>query len=160
MDSNHRRRKPADLQSAPFGHSGICPYRKEVIPLIGCKDRHIFLFTKHFHLFFQKNLTISHNDCWHLLYIIYNEYLEIPQNLSSWSHKIITRNYSKHRDVIPWSLHPRRCFQTEVHILSCRPFISHADYTEYVDFLFHTESTEGTELLHGLARIYRYFLSH
>ena len=25
MDSNHRRRKPADLQSAPFGHSGICP---------------------------------------------------------------------------------------------------------------------------------------
>ena len=26
MDSNHRRRKPADLQSAPFGHSGICPY--------------------------------------------------------------------------------------------------------------------------------------
>ncbi len=26
MDSNHRRRKPADLQSAPFGHSGICPH--------------------------------------------------------------------------------------------------------------------------------------
>ena len=26
MDSNHRRRTPADLQSAPFGHSGICPY--------------------------------------------------------------------------------------------------------------------------------------
>ena len=25
MDSNHRRRKPADLQSAPFGHSGTCP---------------------------------------------------------------------------------------------------------------------------------------
>ena len=25
MDSNHRRRKPADLQSAPFGHSGIHP---------------------------------------------------------------------------------------------------------------------------------------
>ena len=28
MDSNHRRRKPADLQSAPFGHSGICPFQK------------------------------------------------------------------------------------------------------------------------------------
>ena len=28
MDSNHRRRKPADLQSAPFGHSGICPFKK------------------------------------------------------------------------------------------------------------------------------------
>ncbi len=27
MDSNHRRRKPADLQSAPFGHSGIRPKR-------------------------------------------------------------------------------------------------------------------------------------
>ena len=25
MDSNHRRRAPADLQSAPFGHSGILP---------------------------------------------------------------------------------------------------------------------------------------
>ena len=25
MDSNHRRRKPADLQSAPFGHFGIYP---------------------------------------------------------------------------------------------------------------------------------------
>ena len=26
MDSNHRSRKTADLQSAPFGHSGICPF--------------------------------------------------------------------------------------------------------------------------------------
>ena len=26
MDSNHRRRTPADLQSAPFGHSGNFPY--------------------------------------------------------------------------------------------------------------------------------------
>ncbi len=25
MDSNHRRHTPADLQSAPFGHSGIRP---------------------------------------------------------------------------------------------------------------------------------------
>ena len=25
MDSNHRRRKPADLQSAPFDRSGIFP---------------------------------------------------------------------------------------------------------------------------------------
>jgi hypothetical protein len=25
MDSNHRSRKTADLQSAPFGHSGIAP---------------------------------------------------------------------------------------------------------------------------------------
>ena len=35
MDSNHRRRKPADLQSAPFGHSGICPYiTKELFSLL------------------------------------------------------------------------------------------------------------------------------
>lgn len=25
MDSNHRRHSPADLQSAPFGRSGISP---------------------------------------------------------------------------------------------------------------------------------------
>ena len=25
MDSNHRRHTPADLQSAPYGHSGIRP---------------------------------------------------------------------------------------------------------------------------------------
>ncbi len=28
MDSNHRRRTSADLQSAPFGHSGIRPFVK------------------------------------------------------------------------------------------------------------------------------------
>ncbi len=33
MDSNHRRRKPADLQSAPFGHSGICPLLYKVLLL-------------------------------------------------------------------------------------------------------------------------------
>ena len=33
MDSNHRRRKPADLQSAPFGHSGICPSATEKLVL-------------------------------------------------------------------------------------------------------------------------------
>ena len=32
MDSNHRRHKPADLQSAPFGHSGIRPNFE---PLVG-----------------------------------------------------------------------------------------------------------------------------
>ena len=31
MDSNHRRRKPADLQSAPFGHSGICPFATDLL---------------------------------------------------------------------------------------------------------------------------------
>ena len=35
MDSNHRRYKPADLQSAPFGHSGILPFFKELEPMEG-----------------------------------------------------------------------------------------------------------------------------
>ena len=41
MDSNHRRRKPADLQSAPFGHSGICPFAIAITPFgaeLRCKD--------------------------------------------------------------------------------------------------------------------------
>ena len=32
MDSNHRRYKPADLQSAPFGHSGIFPKFSTLYP--------------------------------------------------------------------------------------------------------------------------------
>ena len=33
MDSNHRRRKPTDLQSAPFSHSGTPPEREiRIIP--------------------------------------------------------------------------------------------------------------------------------
>ncbi len=37
MDSNHRRRTPADLQSAPFGRSGTPPYfeRTPRLVLIG-----------------------------------------------------------------------------------------------------------------------------
>ena len=31
MDSNHRRRTPADLQSAPFGHSGIFPIFSQLL---------------------------------------------------------------------------------------------------------------------------------
>ena len=29
-DSNLRRREPSDLQSDPFGHSGICPHRRKL----------------------------------------------------------------------------------------------------------------------------------
>ena len=40
LDSNQRRRKPADLQSAPFGHFGIYPVKEEsgivgVLPVPG-----------------------------------------------------------------------------------------------------------------------------
>ena len=42
MDSNHRRHTPADLQSAPFGHSGIfpicCPVPKTAVRLEVCSD--------------------------------------------------------------------------------------------------------------------------
>ena len=31
MDSNHRSRKTADLQSAPFGRSGIRPQKKSLL---------------------------------------------------------------------------------------------------------------------------------
>ena len=31
MDSNHRSRKTADLQSAPFGRSGIRPRKKQYL---------------------------------------------------------------------------------------------------------------------------------
>ena len=31
MDSNHRRLAPADLQSAPIGHSGNCPKTDQII---------------------------------------------------------------------------------------------------------------------------------
>ena len=55
MDSNHRRRKPADLQSAPFGHSGICPFATEnslnlslssFVSQLRCKDTTIFVNSK------------------------------------------------------------------------------------------------------------------
>ena len=42
MDSNHRRYKPADLQSAPFGHSGIRPCRKSLSRFDNAKLRKKF----------------------------------------------------------------------------------------------------------------------
>ena len=42
MDSNHRSRKTADLQSAPFGHSGICPDTFRLICICGAKVRLFF----------------------------------------------------------------------------------------------------------------------
>ena len=44
MDSNHRRHKPADLQSAPFGHSGNFPYVSKPLSLTPpCRLRKVFL---------------------------------------------------------------------------------------------------------------------
>ena len=42
MDSNHRRYKPADLQSAPFGHSGIRPCLKSLSRFDNAKLRKKF----------------------------------------------------------------------------------------------------------------------
>ena len=48
MDSNHRSRKTADLQSAPFGHSGICPFLllRRFVSQLRCKDTTIYLNSK------------------------------------------------------------------------------------------------------------------
>ena len=43
MDSNHRSRKTADLQSAPFGHSGICPYR---LSFLKCTAKIVLFFNR------------------------------------------------------------------------------------------------------------------
>ena len=52
MDSNHRSRKTADLQSAPFGHSGICPnglsFERH------CKGTIIFWNSKRIAIFFYR----------------------------------------------------------------------------------------------------------
>ena len=44
MDSNHRSRKTADLQSAPFGHSGICPFAFEEVCFSIAVQRYNYLF--------------------------------------------------------------------------------------------------------------------
>ena len=67
MDSNHRKRKLADLQSAPFGHSGTPPFcfffystiRPKFWPVSkkSCKIIPFFWFVKHLakkNIFFYK----------------------------------------------------------------------------------------------------------
>ena len=50
MDSNHRKRKLADLQSAPFGHSGTPPNNLKEHTLFErrCKSRIFFYIDKTF----------------------------------------------------------------------------------------------------------------
>ena len=66
MDSNHRRHKPADLQSAPFGHSGICPIAFEFhrfitfVSQLRCKDTTIFVNSKRNLPFLLHKLHIHH----------------------------------------------------------------------------------------------------
>lgn len=56
MDSNHRKRKLADLQSAPFGHSGTPPiisfpiqkpYQRTLRSEWECKIKFFFLIVKY-----------------------------------------------------------------------------------------------------------------
>ena len=70
MDSNHRRRKPADLQSAPFGHSGNYPsflgnliYCLEVVSKTECKSTANFVKHQIFgELFFLAMLIKKERD--------------------------------------------------------------------------------------------------
>ena len=55
MDSNHRRYKPADLQSAPFGHSGIRPVEMPLHLICDCKYMHYFLYRSIFFVKKPKN---------------------------------------------------------------------------------------------------------
>ena len=55
MDSNHRSRETADLQSAPFGHSGTHPFafackvaKADCYAIIGRLAAPLFAKTKHF----------------------------------------------------------------------------------------------------------------
>jgi hypothetical protein len=63
MDSNHRRRKPADLQSAPFGHSGIAPKIYVYNPLLSKVGANLklFFYTPNFYTQFQKNYYLEVN---------------------------------------------------------------------------------------------------
>ena len=60
MDSNHRSRKTADLQSAPFGHSGICPFllSRRFVSQTRCKDTTIYLNSKSILSFLLQKLHI------------------------------------------------------------------------------------------------------
>ena len=60
MDSNHRSRKTADLQSAPFGHSGICPFLllRRFVSQLRCKDTTIYLNSKQNRSFLLQKLHI------------------------------------------------------------------------------------------------------
>ena len=60
MDSNHRSRKTAELQSAPFGHSGICPFvlLRRFVSQLRCKDTTIYLNSKQNRSFLLQKLHI------------------------------------------------------------------------------------------------------
>ena len=68
MDSNHRSRETADLQSAPFGHSGICP-----LVLTGAKVRIIFVLKEFLFYFFIAFLHFYVRQTW----LLYNKVLPV-----------------------------------------------------------------------------------
>ena len=60
MDSNHRRRTSADLQSAPFGHSGTPPsYFQKTSKRLCCRfwSRKCMMFLIQFKLLGKKKQT-------------------------------------------------------------------------------------------------------
>ena len=77
MDSNHRRYKPADLQSAPFGHSGIRPCAK-----CGAKIRQSFFPSKFTDLKFCYFLSSTILSTYYQhIFLLKNKYLTSYQHL-------------------------------------------------------------------------------
>ena len=75
MDSNHRRHKPADLQSAPFGHSGIRPSSNRmqiynyflILQNISRKFYHFYCSNSCFHSFVTVNTPCSIQSLLHII---------------------------------------------------------------------------------------------
>ena len=98
MDSNHRRRKPADLQSAPFGHSGICPSFSWKLKV----ENQTITPPKHqYQLFFDKSSVFQLNHKSHLKLPIFNSQLLTFSSLLSDSNQR-PRDY-KSRALANWA---------------------------------------------------------
>ena len=98
MDSNHRRRKPADLQSAPFGHSGICPSFSWKLKV---ENQTINPLNISINFFFDKSSVFQLNHKSHLKLPIFNSQLLTFSSLLSDSNQR-PRDY-KSRALANWA---------------------------------------------------------
>ncbi len=136
MDSNHRRYKPADLQSAPFGHSGILPYFS-------------FLFRNHFvsHRIVGQSFTMSKLLPSSLDFLVLSEnklqiFIIFPKSLrqSSYRRSVIYKSklLSSSLDFLVLSENKLQNF----HIFS---EITSSVFVSSIDFLFVSKNFEPME---------------